>query len=1239
MTASQTGGTGPYSYAWTPPAPDAPTATYATTTIGNTPVSVVITDANGCESLPADGSFDVGGPIDGTLISCADITESTIGFCWEMVPGATGYNVTWTGAATGSLSATASDLCIPTISGLGITESVTITVIPIGDGPCGDGPPMTFTCSTDDCPDPDYVFAPTPLSYCEDSLVAPFTYLDEINAIDGGSFVFDDPAGGVNANGDFDPSVYAPGTYTITSVYNYPPSCSRPGPTITITVNPTPSAAFTLDPEVCIDDIANLDASGLTGSPVFDFDDPNGTVTLGNLSWDSPGPKTVTVNVTSAAGCVNSSQQMITVLDTLQPIIFLPCDTDINFVHFDWDDVTGATGYDLSWTTNQGGSGSETNWPNSDYTELNNLSQNETVTLTVTAVAGPGYCNTGPFTIDCTAGACDPLPAPIVSCAAEGADFVEFSWDPVVAVDGTTITDYIVSYPGNPDTTVTATTFLIDGLCPETSVNITVVSVNPDPLCQNSLPSNLSDVCTTDPCPVFDVSCDLGAVPAGSTSVVAFTWDNVPGVLEYQLSYSVDGGPNVPLPPQPAGDTEWMDNIFSAGQNVTLFVSAVFPSADGSGPVGDCPNPTFPDPNQTECWDGVSAISLEEPIITDDNGDAMTGTLTWTHPDVLSNGNFTPPDAVQSGTYVITYDFVDAVSLCSYPSMVTVNVNVKPTAMINNIDPLCVGSDATIQAMAFGDLAATGSWTFDNGNPGTETGEGPHIVNYDTPGMHLVTLVVESAPGCFSDDTATVQVDDVNQPIVFDGDCTFTNTSVTWSWNDLGTVYIVTVVNTDTGAIVEDWDDKQTFDNSLTLDNLTSDVVYEITVTVASQNTCPAIPASATCVPSSCPQSPFDVSQQYYFDEYCPGEAGVISLDATGYVTGPAGETVASETWTAVNPAHDAAINSSNGEFDADLITDLPALIEVEYVAIFSGDGCRYDTTFTIELWNDPFISEIIPAPVDCVEDVSPQFEIFASGGVEPYSFLIDNDPPANQVEQASTVFLVSSPGDYGVTVTDANGCTHTSTVNIATAEEPFVVLDGPTVMFNEDTGVFTASLEGTEAPITEVIWLIDGVPLEIAPDQDAVEVIASIAELGNSFEVTVQIYFDENCFKDATIRVEIIDTERIYIPNVISGGATENDNNRWRMYTKGSVTVDSYSIYDRWGELVYTKMINPELDSIKLTGPGETAVEWNLDWTGNWGTPAEIEGVAIQGVYVYVIEMRVDDAKEIEAGDLTIFR
>ena len=97
-------------------------------------------------------------------------------------------------------------------------------------------------------------------------------------------------------------------------------------------------------------------------------------------------------------------------------------------------------------------------------------------------------------------------------------------------------------------------------------------------------------------------------------------------------------------------------------------------------------------------------------------------------------------------------------------------------------------------------------------------------------------------------------------------------------------------------------------------------------------------------------------------------------------------------------------------------------------------------------------------------------------------------------------------------------------------------------------------------------------------------------------------------------------------------------------MFTKGSVRVVNFSLYDRYGELVFVKEVDPVVDSSPSPGPEDTGTVWDLGWEGEWGRPGDDQGEAIQGVYVYVINLILDEGTaeertEIEAGDLTIFR
>ena len=130
-------------------------------------------------------------------------------------------------------------------------------------------------------------------------------------------------------------------------------------------------------------------------------------------------------------------------------------------------------------------------------------------------------------------------------------------------------------------------------------------------------------------------------------------------------------------------------------------------------------------------------------------------------------------------------------------------------------------------------------------------------------------------------------------------------------------------------------------------------------MTVPSGNDCPDLSKSLVCAPSSCPMAEFDASQQRDF-AFCDGDADNFSLpNPSAWLSNGPNESIANETWTTVDPAHAGSIDQ-NGAYVPGVVT-APVVIEVMYEVEFAGEGCTYDTQLSIELYNNPIVSDLIP--------------------------------------------------------------------------------------------------------------------------------------------------------------------------------------------------------------------------------------------------------------------------------------
>jgi len=119
-----------------------------------------------------------------------------------------------------------------------------------------------------------------------------------------------------------------------------------------------------------------------------------------------------------------------------------------------------------------------------------------------------------------------------------------------------------------------------------------------------------------------------------------------------------------------------------------------------------------------------------------------------------------------------------------------------------------------------------------------------------------------------------------------------------------------------------------------------------------------------------------------------------------------------------------------------------------------------------------------------------------------------------------------------------------------------------------------------------------------------------------------VQVFYNGVCFSSKSHTITPTRLTNITVPNIININSQSN-NNQFKIYTDDeSLIVSNLSIYDRWGNLVFTA---------KNFNPNETEVFWNGKWENREMVP---------GVYVYIIEYTSAlHEKEVLQGDVTLIK
>ncbi|MBT8231224.1 MAG: gliding motility-associated C-terminal domain-containing protein [Bacteroidia bacterium] len=804
------------------------------------------------------------------------------------------------------------------------------------------------------------------------------------------------------------------------------------------------------------------------------------------------------------------------------------------------------------------------------------------------SVLTPESC-TNNFSVDVTV--LDTLIMGEITCIDQDLDFVEFDWDDVVGATG-----YDISYTINGGAQVDENNYpdsdiLIDNLMPDDVVVITVTALSP-----NQCPN----VTRTADC--VAISCtplvfDNPFCTEEGIDYVLFEWDPVAGASMYEITIN---GTLIGI----QDSTTYFEGGLEPGDIVSISVTALN-DLDNCADVtrtrdctaGDCPEATFtftplPDP----CYNAaVGGLQLVDPVI---DGVVGGGVGNWNSPFVDANGRFTPDDEMDM-MYILEYEYVEG--NCQYSDEIEVEIIIIPEGGITvSDDDICVTETTMVEATSVFNNNETAIWDWGTGVTAVGSGFGPYELSFDAAGTYVVTLTLDNE-GCLSEPvTTSIEVDP--ELITPNINCTSSNSFVNWNWDD--------VEGVNQYSISIDGVFQTTQDNSdFRVDGLVEGTEVEITIAFITDSSCELADLVSPCTTGACPAAFFDLGN--FTNEMClDGSEMNVQLDIE-LLNGPPGETgVGSWSGTGV---------TANGLFSPSGLSGQD--VELTYSIEFS--ECAYDTSINIVLFDAPQITAINPIDPDCYSFQFGGINPEVSGGTAPYTYTADNLPPQN-----FPAFIdILQPGFHTIEVTDANNCVTTQQLEIFAAVEPDIGIDGPLAILNTDTGEYTLNTNAQN--IGDVIWLANGEIICEGTDCEPITILGE--DYPDDVEITVQVFFNEDCFIETTVRVDVFDIQKYYIPNVISETADGDDNRNWAIYGKGSsILVKTVKVYDRWGELVHDQAIN-EYTRDHPDGRVE------LGWSGRW---SEVGGQnVIAGVYVYLIELEVEGREVIEASDVTVLR
>ncbi len=1042
-------------------------------------LSLTVTE-NGCTSGLETQSVTLSEPLATPVIVCGTVTTSEVNFDWQDVTGATSYDISYT--INGGIANT--DNSPPStyqVTGLTAGDEVIITVIAIGNGPCGNSATGTGTCTAEDCPVISLSINNLNATYCEN---------ESAFSLQG------TPSGGTFSGPGVSGGEFAPGTagvggpYTITYDYTDPGTGCDYQTTADVSVNPQPTSTFTISEAlVCSDGTSEVIVTHTGNAPpgsTYNWNFGGGNASPGTgqgphtVTWSSgTGAANITLTV-SANGCDSgsSSQQVSLSAPLASPNI--SCTSTPNSVSFDWQDIAGATGYTLSYTVN-GGTPTNASSGTSDF-EITGLNPLDEVVITVTA-NGPAPCgDSAASTGNCTAEDCPTLIS-IDSqgpyCSEDGAISLVGSpsggifsgpgvsggqFDPGTAGPGThtisydvtegdcdySITkDFVVNESPTSDFSLSATEICADGTSSITvsytgnagtgatyNWNFGSATATPGGTTQGphtlswnsgtgsvnivlSVSENGCSSASTTQSVTLSEPLATPVVNCGvlTTSEVNFDWSNIPGSTGYDISYTINGGTATN---DNTGSSDYQVTGLSPNDEVVITVIALGPAPCGNSAAGSgtCTAQDCPT-NITPSITNLNATYCEDDGAFTLQATPAGGTFSGTG---VSGAQFNPGGAGVGGPYTITYDYTDPVSGCDYQTTGTVSVNAVPTSDFNLSDSQVCADGSSIITVNYTGTAGIGAsynWNFGGGDASPGTGAGPHTVTWASgSGSANITLTV-SENGCESDISS--QSVTLSAPLATPNvSCTGSTTAtVDFDWADIAGAsgYSISYTVNSGGA---------TTDNTSTSDYQVGGLNPndEVTITIVALGTAPcgdSAAGSSTCIAQDCPT--VNLSIDNLSPSYCTNESAFI-LQGT-----PAGGIF-------------SGIGVTGGQFDPSVGA---GTYSISYDYTDAPSGCAYSTSQQVTVNNQPS-SDFSVNPSDvCADGIQSTTVTYTgtAGTGASYNWNFGGGsavPGTGQGPHTVTWSSGSGSVNISLTVTTQNGCSSPESSQSVTLFSPLPI-------------------------------------------------------------------------------------------------------------------------------------------------------------------------------------------------------
>jgi hypothetical protein len=534
---------------------------------------------------------------------------------------------------------------------------------------------------------------------------------------------------------------------------------------VVVTVNPTPTLVVTNPPAVCSPNTVDITTAAVTAGSTAGLALTYWTDAAATILYATPTTATANtyyIKGTTAAGCSDIKPVVVTVNPLLAPTINCGTSTT-NSVAFTWAAVTGATGYNVSYTINAGAPNNIGAVGNVLTYTVNGLAGGDNVTITVTPT---GVGCFAAATKLCVATACTPATATIsyatpfcISLTAAqtvtlngtgtftGGTYSSTAGLSINATTGaitpstSTAGPYVVTYTiaatgGCPAVTattnvtitaqVTPTFAAVAAICnggtlsalPTTSLN--GITGTWSPALDNTITTLYTFTPTTGLCataatltitvnPILTPTINCGT---STTNSVAFTWAAVGAASGYNVSYTINAG--APNNIGAIGNVlTYTVNGLSGGDNVTITVT---PTGVGcfAAATKSCV--------ATACTPATASISYVTPFcistttaqaVTLTGTGAFTGGTYSSAPAGLSINTTTgaiTPSTSTANIYTVTYTIAATGGCPAVTATASIVITSQLVPTFTTVAPICSG--AILAALPTTSLnGVTGTWS------------------------------------------------------------------------------------------------------------------------------------------------------------------------------------------------------------------------------------------------------------------------------------------------------------------------------------------------------------------------------------------------------------------------------------------------------------------------------------------------------------------------------------------------